>query len=71
MFNNHEFQDQDLQLSAANQVVELDDNELGNIAGGAVASFFSDVYISKFRWDRPLIQAFAERVGAALSTPKA
>lgn len=34
MYNYHKFQDQDLHLTTANQIVELDDNELDNIAGG-------------------------------------
>ncbi|GAA6621843.1 hypothetical protein [Scytonema sp. NUACC26] len=38
MYNNHELQDQDLQLTSANQVVELDDNELDNIAGGGLGA---------------------------------
>lgn len=36
MYNNHELQNQDLQLTVANQVVELDDNELDSISGGVV-----------------------------------
>ena len=35
MYNNHERQDQDLDLTTANQFFELEDNELDSIAAGA------------------------------------
>jgi hypothetical protein len=43
MYNNHKLQDQDLQLTADNQIVELGDNELDSISGGVFGAAMGTV----------------------------
>jgi hypothetical protein len=49
-----EFQDQDLQLTADNQIVELSDNEIDNISGGVLGASIGGVIAwgqGKRGWD--------------------
>ena len=75
-----EFQDQDLQLTTVDQVVELDDNELDNVTGGLFGLGYGMGYSSrhglnledsfKFTVNCAAFGSMFTPVGTSLSTPK-